>query len=425
MKQRTWRAALFLGACLTGGPGTLAAGSAAPPAGAYSCLVLSPEFDPDLGMTMRYRRPNRSLGSVVLDGKGSYRLQGGAQAGSGAYSFDAAKATVRFSSGPMSRYPVRYSVDVRQDSGAALRVYTLQFLDPKTGKDSAFWCEQEAKSSGSSGAGGTTTANAVPGAPAAPAAASAKAGSVNPGVKGTLLYSSNQTILSFDLTTGRSVGRLSGRDVSVSANGSVAYLNTQDQVAFASSSYQPQKVLPQLESDSDVSQLALSPDGGRVAYTTGDSYHPGVTVRDRSGQVLANLDGRAAPAWTPDGRLLVTARDGEPAGLWISTPDLKSWQAIPLKVDNLTAAQLSPDGKRLAFVSNGWVWLANPDGSAAKRLGSADNNAFDPVWSPDGRALIFNANSGRLYSLTLDGQVRPLLTDKGDAVVVSYSYAWR
>ncbi|WP_425144786.1 TolB family protein [Deinococcus sp.] len=419
MKQSGW-AAFYLGALLTGGPGMLAAGSAAPPAGAYTCLVLSPEFDSDLGTTLRYRRPNRSLGSVILSGKGSYHLQGGTQTGQGSYSFNAAQGGFRFTNGPMSRYPIRYSVDVRQDSGATLRAYTLQFLDPKTHEDSAFWCELEAKASGSSGSSSGTATNTPASGPAAP-----KAGVANPGLKGTLLYSSNQTILSFDLTSGRSVGRLTGRDVSVSANGSVAYLNTQDQVAFASSTYQPQKVLPQLESDSDVSQLSLSPDGGRVAYTTGDPYHPGVTVRDRSGQVLANLDGRAAPAWTPDGRLLVTARDGEPAGLWISTPDLKSWRAIPLKVDNLTAAQLSPDGKRLAFVSNGWVWLANPDGSAAKRLGSADNNAFDPVWSPDSRALIFNANSGRLYSLTLDGQVRPLLTDKGDAVVVSYSYAWR
>ena len=419
-KRRLWRAGMSVGAALLIGASGAATAPTAPPAGSYTCLVLSPEFDPDLGMTMRYRRPNRSLGSVVLDGKGSYRLQGGAQAGSGAYSYSAAKGTFGFSGGPLGGRPTRYSVDSRQDSGATLRVHTLQFLDPKTREDTPFWCELEAKASGSSGSSSGTATNTPASGPTAP-----KAGVANPGLKGTLLYSSNQTILSFDLTTGRSVGRLSGRDVSVSANGSVAYLNTQDQVAFASSTYQPQKVLPQLESDSDVSQLALSPDGGRVAYTTGDSYHPGVTVRDRSGQVLANLDGRASPAWTPDGRLLVTARDGEPAGLWISTPDLKSWQSIPLKVDNLTAAQLSSDGKRLAFVSNGWVWLANPDGSAAKRLGSADNNAFDPVWSPDGRALIFNANSGKLYSLTLDGQVRPLLTDKGDAVVVGYSYAWR
>lgn len=398
-----------LGAVILGGLDTQAASAPVkPPAGEYGCWKRSPEYDPGLQMTIRYPRPNRTLGRVVLDGKGSYRLTGGSQSGQGKYSFNTQSGAFQFTSGPMTVYPTRFEVEKQG--------YVLQFLDVKTREDSAFWCLLEGQGTVTAPPGNTT-------GPGGKTATTARA--VNPGLKGTLLFSFDLRIIALDLATGQTQNRLSGSDLSVSRDGTVAYLNTQSNIAFANARFEPQGVLASLEQDTHISQLALSPDGQRVAYTTQDLYKPGVIVRSRAGQVLAYLERRASPAWTPDGRLLVAAQKGDPAGLWVSTPDLKTWRSIPLKVDDLRVARMSPDGKRLAFVSGGTVWLMNADGSSPRALGSDDGSAYDVVWAPDGQSLIFEGQRGALLGLSLKGEVRRVLNAKGDPVSTGSNYVWR
>jgi Tol biopolymer transport system component len=58
--------------------------------------------------------------------------------------------------------------------------------------------------------------------------------------------------------------------------------------------------------------------------------------------------------------------------------------------------QISPDGRRVAFVSRrsgrGEIWLANPDGTSAIRLTSMDAVSGAPCWSPDGERIVFQSN---------------------------------
>jgi Dipeptidyl aminopeptidases/acylaminoacyl-peptidases len=51
----------------------------------------------------------------------------------------------------------------------------------------------------------------------------------------------------------------------------------------------------------------------------------------------------------------------------------------------------SPDGKKIAYVSEGQIWTMNPDGSDKKQITKISTGASGPVWSPDGRLIAFSS----------------------------------
>lgn len=100
-------------------------------------------------------------------------------------------------------------------------------------------------------------------------------------------------------------------------------------------------------------------------------------------------------------------------------------QTAPTRAALLAEPDPSPDGRELAFVSGGDIWVAPATGGDARLLVADAANDFRPRWSPDGRAIAFvstRTGNGDIYVLDLaTNAVRRLTFDDGAEQVDAWS----
>jgi len=138
----------------------------------------------------------------------------------------------------------------------------------------------------------------------------------------------------------------------------------------------------------------------------------------------------------------VVARHGNRLAYTKMALDLHIWRADghtaerhPVSsTQNEYAARLSPDGRRIAFVSDRSgpeeIWVANADGSQPVQLTSFGWYSDAPCWSPDGRWIAFESHSleGRWDIWVMDaagGTPRQLTKGPGSFHVPSFSHDGR
>ena len=64
-------------------------------------------------------------------------------------------------------------------------------------------------------------------------------------------------------------------------------------------------------------------------------------------------------------------------------------RAFPDDTTRAAEARWSPDGRRVAWIVGGQLWVANADGSARRRMTTLNGGAGGPVWSPTSDRIAF------------------------------------
>jgi WD40 repeat protein len=156
---------------------------------------------------------------------------------------------------------------------------------------------------------------------------------------------------------------------------------------------------------SDLTDTDPQSAAGRLVFTS---------FRDGDGEVyIATLDGDSAkrlttsdgddhePALSPDGERIafVSDRSGVPR-LWIMDSTGENQAALATGSAGYTperAPAWRPDGAQIAFTSTrsgiSQVYLVAPAGGDAVQLTHESGGAFDPVWSADGTQIYYAAGS--------------------------------
>jgi Tol biopolymer transport system component len=99
-------------------------------------------------------------------------------------------------------------------------------------------------------------------------------------------------------------------------------------------------------------------------------------------------DWEGTPSWSPQGVIAYAFTGPDGFGIATVRPDGTDRRILLAGATNTyyESPAWSPDGRRLAYVSNGGVFVMNADGSGARQLA---RSAIAPAWSPDGRRLAF------------------------------------
>lgn len=220
------------------------------------------------------------------------------------------------------------------------------------------------------------------------------------------------------------------------------------------------------EGGSDEDFPTWSPDGTRIAFSTGASSPSGCGVGD---VYVMNTDGSdmtplttnpfgvaaSDPTWSPDGSEIAytqthwdsTCSSGD-VDIWKMNSDGSGQVLLASGANEFGPAfdaepAWSPDGDRIAFVSdrantdwalNHQIYTMDPDGSDVTQVTHQDDRTFEsnfsPAWSPDGEQIAYQhwphrpgsgLGAAQIWRINEDGTGEAAVTSSG---IFHMSPAW-
>lgn len=161
---------------------------------------------------------------------------------------------------------------------------------------------------------------------------------------------------------------------------------------------------------------AVSPDGVRIAFLSDRAGVPGIFVisanGDNEAQVTHWQTEVSSPSWSHDGvQIRFAVSDGNvTTRIYLINPDGTNQRQIGEVPGQ--GADISPDGKQVVYNSSGsWtstkLSVSNLDGSDAHQITDGSSIAWNRRWSPGGRTIAFtgkdSAGNLQVFLMKADG----------------------
>ncbi len=151
----------------------------------------------------------------------------------------------------------------------------------------------------------------------------------------------------------------------------------------------------------------FSPDGSRVVFGSNRDLYVASTGGNGADKLLYQSNKRKFPSdWSPDGRFILYFG---PGGIWALPANGGEPRLIVSSKYYLSAAQISPDGKFLAYDSNEsgrrevYVRPFDPEKEdAGPKSQISLDGGYQPAWDPAGREMYFITGDGTLVTVPID-----------------------
>jgi Tol biopolymer transport system component/DNA-binding winged helix-turn-helix (wHTH) protein len=193
-------------------------------------------------------------------------------------------------------------------------------------------------------------------------------------------------------------------------------------------------------SNEGISNLTWTPDGREIVFCSryggrANLLRIAAAGGDSPQWISASGSSAQYPAFSVRGNRLAWARNTDNTDIFRMTLNGRA-EASP-QLDNLiastaieTSQRYSPDGRRVAFVSNrsgsDEIWVCGSEGENPVRLTSFRGPLVgSPSWSPDGRQIVFDCRpegNADIFTVSSEGgQARRLTDDAAEDIVPSWS----